>query len=198
MKKKCIVFFIQFVMVLLFASSVNAAEWRCPFGLTYINGFEDTFDIYEKNLEAKGYLVDTELFVPVGLSVQPYLLFNNGLGIGFGLGPVMFIWSTEADFFAVPVNLDLRYIFFSKAPIAPYVRVGGRYHIANGDYVESSSVGAFGGIGIEFARKHSKGWGIEIAYDTSEIEMKKYRSKTAYNLEKVEPSAMMASIFFVF
>jgi len=59
MKKRCLVFCIQLLLVILFvSSSAKAADWRFPLGLTYVSGLEDVRDIYNQNIEAEGYYVE--------------------------------------------------------------------------------------------------------------------------------------------
>ena len=82
--------------------------------------------------------------------------------------------------------------------ISPYVRAGGKYNMASGEYVESSSIGFFGGVGIEFSRTSKPSWGLEVAYDTSEIELKKYKTTSSFNKEKVKPGDLLVSVFMIF
>ena len=204
MRKIGLVFCIQLLMVMLFFSnSAKAADWRFPVGLTYISGFGDVVDIYKGNLEAEGYSVSETSYIPVGLSFQPYVQLDNGLGIGAGIGPFSMIISNVASFFDVPVNLDLRYVFLHDGKTSPYVRAGVKQHFASGDYVNGSTPGFFGGIGIEFARKKRVGFGMEVAYDSSEIELEKKTKDKSTNkvistTESVQPHGLMASIFITF
>lgn len=203
-----IVVCVQFITILLFVSSLaNAADWRIPVGLTYVNNFKHVVDIIENNLEAQGVLVVHSLYLPVGLSVHPYVQFDNGLGVGASFGPAAFIHATssnsnvEADFFDFPLGLDFRYTPLARRPVSPYIRAGVRYHAANGDFVKDSTPGFLGGIGIEFARKRVVGFGMEIAYDSSEIELEKLRKQgntLIRSREVVRPYGLMASIFIVF
>jgi len=138
MKKRVLFVCIQSVMVILFATgSAKAADWRFPLGFTYVSGFEDVVDNYEDNLEAEGYYVETVDYWPVGISFHPYVQFDNGFGVGAGIGPTMIIYG-DADFFDIPIGLDVRYTFIPTASISPYVRIGGRNHLASGDYVEGT------------------------------------------------------------
>ena len=200
--KKLIVTSIQlFLGLLLVSSSANAADWRFPLGLTYAGNFSEVLDLHEDNLKAKGYSVDTSWQWPVGLSFQPYVEFENALGVGAGLGPMMFIvtsGASDGDFFNVPVNLNLRYSFLPKKEISPYVRGGVSYNIASGDYVESSNVGFLGALGVEFSRKRAVGWGLEVGYDSSKIEFKAFRSRTSYFKKDIKPIEWWASVFVVF
>jgi hypothetical protein len=195
MKKRGLVFCIQFLMaILLISSSAKAADWRFPLGLTYVSGFEDVVDIYEDNLEAEGYYIYSVDYWPVGISLHPYVQFDSGFGVGFDIGPLMFI-SGDREFFNIPIGLNLRFLFIPKANTSPYVRAGGRHHLASGDYVEGSTPGFFGGFGIEFLRDKRVNMGIEVAYDSSEIELERRRYNTT---EDVKPSELMVSIFVIF
>ena len=195
MKKRALFVCIQLVMVILFVTgSAKAADWRFPVGLTYISGFEDVVDTYKDNLEAEGYVVSESDYLPVGLSLHPYVQFDNGFRIGAGMGPFMLIIG-DASHYDIPVNLNGGYTFIPSANISPYVRAGIMYHIAGGDYVESSTPGFFGGVGIEFFRHKPVSFGIEVTYDTSEIELE----RLWYNdTEDVQPCELMVSIFVIF
>lgn len=195
MKKRHLVFCIQLLMVILFASgAAKAADWRFPLGLTYVSGFEDVVDICEDNLEAEGYYVETVDYWPVGISFHPYVQFDNGFGVGASIGPTMIIYG-DADFFDIPIGLDVRYTFIPTASVSPYVRVGGRNHLASGDYVEGSTPGFFGGIGLEFLRDRRVSIGMEISCDASEVELERVRHN---DTENVKPCELMGSVFVIF
>ena len=195
MKARGLVFCIQLIMMILFASSfAMAADWRFPLGLTYLSGFEDVVDIHEDNLEAEGYIVYDTGHWPVGISFHPYVEFENGLGVGASIGPYMIIYG-DTEFFALPVGLDARYTFIPGASISPYVRVGGRTHLASGDYVEGTTPGFFGAIGIEFLRDRRVSIGAEISTDASEVELERVEHN---DTEDVQPCELMISVFVVF
>jgi hypothetical protein len=195
MKKKGLVFCIQLLMVTLFVTgSAKAADWRFPVGLTYARGFEDVIDIYEDNLKAEGYYIYSVDYWPVGISFHPYVQFDSGFGVGFDVGPLMYI-TGDREFFNIPISLDFRFLFIPTANTSPYVCVGGRHHLASGDYVEGSTPGFFGGFGIEFLRDKRVNMGIEVSYDSSEIELERRRYNTT---EDVNPSKFMVSIFVIF
>jgi hypothetical protein len=103
--------------------------------------------------------------------------------------------TNNRDFFDIPIGLDLRYTFIPTANTSPYIRAGGRHHLASGDYVEGSTPGFFGGFGIEFLRDKRVNMGIEVSYDSSEIELERRRYNTT---EDVKPSELMVSIFVIF
>ena len=195
MKRRGLVFCMQLVMVMLFASSsALAADWRFPLGLTYVSGFEDVEDIYVDNLEAEGYSVYDTDYWPVGISFHPYVEFDNGLGVGASIGPTMMIYG-DADYFDVPIGLDGRYTFIPGASISPYVRVGVRTHLASGDYVEGTTPGFFGAIGLEFLRDRRVSIGAEISTDASEVELERVQHN---DTEDVQPCELMVSVFVVF
>lgn len=186
--------FCLFIGILFFSSPAKAADWRFPVGLTYVSGFGDVVDIYEDNLVAEGYRVYDTGNIPVGLSFQPYVQFDSGLGVGVGIGPISAIIG-DASFVDFPLGLDVRYAFVPSANVSPYARAGVRYHFASGDYVKGSTPGFLGGIGVEFARKKPVGFGFEISYDSAEIEIERVRTNST---ENIRPYGLTVSIFAVF
>lgn len=204
MKKK-IVACIQVVAVLFIVSNYAiAADWRFPVGFTYVGNFNKIVDLCENNLETELEeefdIVDvyTEFKWPFGTSFQPYVEFDMGLGVGIGIGPLMYIKSSgfkDVDFFNVPINLNLRYSLIPKKDISPYVRAGVSYNIASGDYVEDSKLGFLGALGVEFSRKSPVGYGLEVGYDSSEIEFEDFRRDGTKN---IKPINWWASLFVVF
>lgn len=187
------------IITLLVVGTIEAGEWRHPIGLTYVSGFSDIVDVMEENKEAEGYIVDSFEW-PVGLSYHPYYQMDNGLGFGIGLGPVQMV-TGDLELFNFSVSADVRYKLFSKSNISLYGRAGIAYNIISGDYVDSSSPGFIGGVGIEFNQQSAVGWGIEVSYNTSEIKMEKYRrsgwSHRLDGTEEINPE-MQISIFIIF
>lgn len=199
MRETAIYYISMAVMVVLFAGSfAHAGEWRLPIGFSYVNGLTEVRSVYKNNLEAQGYSVDIDTTRPFGISLQPYVQFDNGFGIGGAIGPYLSIQSPIANFYAVPVGLDVRYMFTPKADSSAYVRVGGKYNLARGEFVERSTPGLFGAIGYELFRKKPVGIALELAYDTSNVTLKNYQNSTNYNDKTVQPSAFMAGFFVVF
>jgi outer membrane protein OmpA-like peptidoglycan-associated protein len=178
--------------------SATAEEWRFPIGYSYISGLTNVRDDYRQNLETQGYTVSTDTAEPLGISFQPYVLFQNGFGIGGGIGPYLSSQSSAASFYALPVGLDVRYMFSPGTNTSSYVRIGGRYNIAIGSFVEHSTPGLFGGVGVEFFRKKTVGFSLELSYDASTVTLKDYQNSTNYGSEAVQPSGFMAGIFVVF
>jgi hypothetical protein len=210
MKKFILIFCAMLITGAFFSSSIDAADWRFPVGLTYIDNIGEVVDLYVDNLEAEGYEVETSYEGSVGISFNPYVQLDNGIRIGTGIGPIAVI-AGDADYFDFPVQLNGGYVFLPKSNISPYIRGGAMYHIAGGDYVEGSTPGLFGGVGIEFFRNKPVGFGIEVGYDSSEVEFEKNRctnvSRRTGNClnyvkedetEDIKPIGLMISIFAVF
>ena len=132
----------------------------------------------------------SSVVIPVGLQLDPYYLFDFGLGIGGAVGPDQVLSISNGlgttDLSAViPVGLDLRYDLLNDSGFVPYGRLGIRYPIAFGDNYSDGQVGAFGALGIEFPRIHL---GLEVSYDTSTIKV----SYDGYS-KTVTPSGFMAT-----
>lgn len=179
------------------------AEWRFPVGLTGVTGYGDVVDLYEENLEAAGYTAEDSWNVPVGIAFNPYYEFGSGFRIGTGLGPMSYLMTAGASenvyFFNVPINANIGFTLFPKSSVAPYVRAGVMYHLAAGDYVDGTSPGLFGGVGIEFMRNRKVALGLEVAVDTSEIDFEKhYRNSNRVTIESIKPYEVMISIFAAF
>lgn len=185
-----------------FGGHCMAADWRFPVGLSYVSGFSDVVDLYEGNLEAEGYIVDTTWEFPVGVTFQPYAQMENGLRIGFGFGPMAFILS-DSSFFDIPVNVNGGYTFAPSSDFSPYIRLGMAYHLAGGDYIESASPGLLAGIGFEFKRNSPVGFGIEFTYDASEVEFASYEESYYWydyseSTKDMKPYKSMVSLFVRF
>ncbi|MCB9913185.1 MAG: hypothetical protein H6827_09335 [Planctomycetes bacterium] len=139
--------------------------------------------------------VQIDWVLPVGLSLRPYAeLTDIGLGFGASVGPAM-VGTGDYSFYVIPVGFDVRYTFFRKSKVAPYLVAGVRYAIAGGDFVETGDVGFFGGVGVELFRKPDGGMalGLEVGYDSSTIDVQ-VRNTT----RDVEPIGWNASVHVVF
>jgi hypothetical protein len=202
----CISLFFLYAAV----SAQAAPEWRFPVGLSYVSGIQDVKDLYVENLERDGYSVDEEYNVPVGIAFQPYLQMDNGLGYGLAIGPMSMVLTSVVDFYNFPIGADVRYTFVNSSEVSPYVRGGLRYNIASGDYVESSSPGLFAAVGLEFLRKKPLSMGVELSYDSSQVEFKKYYRSYLYSdyyydyygivegRTKIKPCGFMFSLYAIF
>ena len=186
---------ISIVLAVLFlVSGPASADWNFAAGGTYLSGMTDLADTLEDNLEDRGFAVDT-LVIPIGASFLAYTETESGLGFGFSLGPAMAAFG-DIDFFNVPLGADVRYSFRTDGN-RPYVRLGGRYHAATGDDIESGGAGPFAAIGYEFRKPGaSNGWGLEFAYDGAELEVISTRSVTGF--EDIKSAEFMLSVYALF
>jgi hypothetical protein len=210
MKIRISVAAVSLVALLLIGSSAQAGEWRFPVGLSYISGAHKVESLFKENLVAEGWTVGDSYSVPVGLTFQPYYMVSFGdyfgLGIGVGFGPAMWLHAEDSsgnhtyDMWNVPVNASLRYIFLPKKNISPYIRTGLSYNIAGGDYYDGSNVGFVGGVGVEFLRTKAVGFGLEVAYDSSELKLKKMVDAYEYNAKqkKIRPNEIVVSLYALF
>lgn len=185
------------ISILVCVGAVEAGEWRFPVGLTYISGIADIDDHYEDNLQADGFITESTDGLPFGVSIQPYYQMDSGLGVGFGIGPTMWI-TGDVDFFNLPVNLSMRYAFMNTSNTSLYLRAGVSHNLASGDYVEDSNIGFVGALGIEFMRNRMVGFGIEAGYDSSVIELEDRTTANPNDTKEFEPVGFMVSIFAVF
>jgi hypothetical protein len=197
-KMVSVCFMLSFMMLLCIGSSAYAGQWRFPVGISYISGFHNIVDVFKDNLRAQGYTVSDSYVVPVGLTFQPYYQFDSGIGIGGGFGPFMYLRaessSTSYSLYNLPVNLCLRYALLPSSDISPYIRAGASYNFAYGDYAGMRDVGFLGGVGVEFLRKRKVGFGLELAYDSSEIEIERIGKSN----KRVKPNEIVVSLFAVF
>jgi hypothetical protein len=212
---KRVLFYCVCISLFLYASaSAKAGEWRFPVGLSYISGIQDIKDLYTENLEHNGYSVSDTVNIPVGLAFQPYLQMDNGLGYGMAIGPMSMVLTNVVDYYNFPIGADVRYTFLNSSNASPYVRAGLRYNIASGDYVKSSSPGLFGAVGFEIFKKSHVSMGLELSYDSSQVEFKNYKVThhifhdywgNSYDsptweqgTTKIKPSGLMFSLYAIF
>jgi hypothetical protein len=87
------------------------------------------------------------------------------------IGPAM-IMTGDATYWEVPLSITVGYTLFPDKAISPYVRVGPSYHVAGGDFYDSSDVGVLAAVGVEFLQNGHFRFGVEDAYDgaTTNIE----------------------------
>lgn len=140
------------------------------------------------------------------LSLHPYYQFAHGSMLGFEFGPITMVMG-DVEYWDIPIGVAYGFAILPKFKVSPYVRVGGKYHLVGGDYVESSTPGLFGAVGMEFRRKNRLGVGFEFAYDTSEVTFSRdtvsvsraddgsWRTRWSEEEETVKPGGFMASIF---
>lgn len=167
----------QIAAIALVGCTLNApafaGEMNFSVGLSYASGINDVVDYYEETMESEGYEVDASLF-PLGVSHTGHYQFDNGLRLGYGVGPA-FLIAGDVDYTEIPFQANVGYTFAPSASVSPYVFVGPTVHFIDGDYVtEDSASGAIFGAGIEFARNSAVSYVLEIAKDTTEVEFSNY------------------------
>jgi hypothetical protein len=191
-------------------ADVKRVDVRYGLGVTYIGGFQDVADFY-----LNAYGVDTPV-IPIGLSFNTTVQISHGNVIAsmpaVGVGPVGFIWATETVsyggssgyssstwFVDIPITATYGIKFLPHGSVGPYVRGGIAYHIARGDFVDSSSPGAFVAAGVEFLQKRRVSLGVEGAYDNSTVSFKDYYSYLGSSpRSKIKSGAAMLSFRVVF
>lgn len=191
-----ILLFVFLIDCFCICGSSFAGDWHFPVGLSYISGMGDVKDIYEDNLTAQGYYTESIDSIPVGVTFRPYYEIDNGLGFGMDIGPSMLMLG-DLDFFSIPLNATCRYTFNHNSKVRPYVRAGLSHNFASGDYVESGETGYFTAAGIELMKNDVFGFGIEAAYDSSEIEFEKW-GYSSYTLEKIKPGGFTLTVSVIF
>ena len=174
------------VLVLLAGLSLpwtaQAGKFHFPVGISYANGFQKALDKLTDFYRQDGFDVD-QVNIPVGLTLDPYYEWDNGIGVGISVGPTAFMvvqekyfgyyYSENTEFsYAVPVGGYLRYTLFRDKNFSPYIRAGVRYPIAGGDNLGSPQVGPFGAVGVEFLRTKKVGVSVEVGYDASKVTVK--------------------------
>jgi hypothetical protein len=184
------------------------AKFHVAVGLSYTSGADEVLDaVEERYIMELGVPLDNDFVWPVSLSVNPYVEFDFGLGIGGGIGPASFVIIEERFFggggfytedvifnVIVPMGLDARYTFFREGTVSPYVRAGFRYPLVSGDFLDNPQIGPFGAIGVEIWRNKVVGLGFEVAYDGSEIDV----VGTSGYRKTLKPNEFLISIFAVF
>lgn len=184
------------VAVFMMAQTGSADEWRIHFGLSYVGGLSDVVDFYEREIEDDGYEYDSTWEVPVGLSLGASYEFSHGSRIGLDLGPAYVIYVEEMggdasySHWDVPLGLSYGFTFVPDAETSPYVRAGLRYHVTDGDFVDSSDPGVFGAFGVEFMRSKPVGFGFEVGYDSSTVTL-----LGDVAAEEVETGGLLVSVF---
>lgn len=155
------------------SNTAFAGEMNFSVGASYSTGISDVVDYYEELMESSGYNVDISQF-PLGVSHTGHYQFDNGLRLGYGVGPAFAIMG-DLDYTEIPLSATIGYTFAPESDISPYVFAGPSLHLVDGDYVDGdNATGALFGVGIEFARKDTVSYVLEIAKDTTEIDFVGY------------------------
>lgn len=188
------------LVVVSLATLANAGEMRYQMNLSYVHGLSDLGDLYEDNWEWERYYegyhyASADIFVwPVGLSFCPYYQWDSGLRVGAGIGPIVFMYG-DVDHFELPLSARIGYDINPSSPVSFYVFAGPSYHIASGDYVDDSNLGAVVGGGIELIKRENITLGVEVAYDTAELDIDDYRRDRTKGIKTTEFSAGLFVLF---
>jgi hypothetical protein len=161
----------------------QAGQFFFPVGLSYTYGSQKVTDKLSDFYRSDGFDVDSTP-VPIGISLNPFYEWDNGLGVGVSAGPTAF-FQVNADIYsgsrhaeinqfsyAVPIGGFVRYTLFRDKTFSPYIRVGARYPLAGGPNLEAFSVGPFGAVGVDIWRSRKVGMSVEVGYDASKVKVK--------------------------
>lgn len=171
-------------------SSGSSTGWNFQIALSYAGGLNDLSDTIEEH----NPLYDLDTLIPVGISFYPYYEFSNGVGVGMEIGPAI-VGLGDANFYVVPLSLDLRYTFMRDSKVSPYIRTGVQYAFAGGDFIETGDVGFYAKAGLEFGHSSNFGWGLEVGYSSSTVEVLPGGGKAS---EDVEPYNFTVGAFVRF
>ncbi len=181
-------------------STLDAGEMRYQINLSYVDGLNELGDVIEDSWEQEqlddGFaFADADIEVwPVGVSLNPYYQWDSGFRVGPGIGPIVLVYG-DVDHFELPISLRVGYTLNPSASISPYVFAGPSYHIASGDYVDTSNLGIVVGGGVELIKRDHFVMGIEAAYDTAEVDMEDWSRREIRGIRTTEFSVGM---FFLF
>lgn len=151
-------------------ANARADEWMVGPGVAYVSNINHVLDIYKNDTRAQGKTVDVSKAIPVGISFVADYQSNTGLRIGVGLGPY-FRLSGDVKHFELPLTGTVGYMLLPAEQASPYVKGGVVYHIASGDFYESSTPGLLVAGGVDFARRSKISAAVEVSFDTSKIEL---------------------------
>ena len=151
-------------------ADARADEWVVGPGIAYVSNINHVLDIYRANEQAKGRIVDVDKALPIGISFDADFQSNTGLRIGIGLGPY-FRLNGDVKHFELPLKGTVGYAFLPEEQATPYVKGGIVYHVASGDFYESSTPGFIVAGGLDFARRSKISAGVELSFDASKIEL---------------------------
>ncbi len=192
---------------LCFPRFAQAGEFFLPVGLSYSYGSQQLANKLADFYRTDGYDVDQNT-VPIGLSLNPFYEWDNGLGVGVSVGPLTFLTvdldtssgSSDTDKFSyvVPVGGFVRYTLFRDKTFSPYIRVGVRYPFAGGDNLESVNVGPFGMVGVDIWRNQKVGMSVEVGYDASHVNVKYTTGAGTTLSDKVPYSGFTATVSVLF
>jgi len=200
--KSIVILIVAFTCSIIFQlSHVFAQDCHFKLGISHVTGLSNIVDQWEKNKKFEGYKVLDSFESPIGFVFEPYFEVNKNIDIGLGIGPFALAFG-DMEYWDIPLNIDLKGKLVTGSAVTPFLIAGLRYHITDGDYVESSSIGFLFGGGVEFKVNEATTFGLEIAYDASEIEYVKYSGYNYYgykrSVENIKPSELMITLFALF
>lgn len=157
-------------------------------GIAYASGFDNL----RHAIEVNNPFVKIDTVIPVGIQLGGYYELKYGIAFGASVGPVMVAYG-DADFYVVPLQADVRYYILPTKDISPFLRAGVAYSIAGGDFISSGSPGFVVGGGVEFMRTKKFGFGAEVVYNSSEVNV-----DATFGLPKqeIKTHEITASIYF--
>lgn len=156
------------LVALFFSCSASyAGDWKFGAQYAHATGVSDVVDQYKENLRAEGFIVVSDIEPsPVAIGFKSRYETQSGFQVGIDAGPLFLILG-DTSHYEIPIVATVGFSFFQKSTLSPFLRVGASYHIAKGDYVNSSTPGLFASIGTDIG----KTWGIEVAVDQSTVEL---------------------------
>lgn len=151
-------------------ANAHADEWTVGPGVAYVSNINHVLDIYKADVKAQGKTVEVDTALPLGISFDADYQMNTGLRIGAGVGPY-FRLSGDVKHFELPISGTVGYLFMPESNASPYVKGGIVYHIASGDFYESSTPGVLIAGGLDFARRSPLSGTIQVSFDASKVEL---------------------------
>ncbi len=149
------------------ADSAVESGFKFQINLDYVTGLHKMADKIEQNNSAVSITN-----IPVGMALNGTYEFGNDFGVGLDVGPCI-LGAGDASFFVIPIGLDVRYDFIRQESFALYAKAGIEKAFASGDFIDNSSkLGFFGVLGVEFGHCNSFSWGFEAGYNSTAVEVK--------------------------
>jgi hypothetical protein len=178
---------------MLACSGVHAAGdagFRIQPGLTGASGLSDLRSAIQDN----NPFLSMKQLTSVGLSFGVAYGFNDTLALGLSVGPIAAA-TGDVDFTIVPVALDLRVRLGHSEGFGTYARLGAEKASVSGDLISSGSVGGVLGLGIDFGKSGSGGFGIEAAYHSTQV---KVNATPGHAEKKVQPYKATVTVYYAF
>ncbi len=166
--------------------NTNSQGLEYSLGLNYLSGYSDLIDAYER----VGYEFDFES--PLGLNFAISSEYNSGLGWEANLGPAIAIFG-DLSAFIMPIDLLATYEFAKDANISPFVKLGGSYILANGDFLGATTPGVKGAVGIAFNKNQKTEYGVQLSLNTAYVDFEYYRF-----IDEIKPYEFVLGVFAKF